>query len=297
MAKSPRFIKNPIQLLNFVSEHGVSRLHAQGYSWFWKSFIPVLEDRSVPHDSEILSNCYYIAGDVCDFNDAPIAAISYYQKALEHDPENSCTHREIARMYWMMGDHTKTIEHSDKALELWPDEEYALKDRVGYDAEKAEAFEPHIEGNPIWRAIEHLAVAMPGEALEFAKKDKTLAGKRVVSHCYGALGDTQKYLETWRNLCEELEEIWFSYKDWFFMGEREHHRPEIWEIWLNSGLNFKGVFDEFEPLLKNKAFMALSTNDSIRTKMEFMYYIRTGDESESTRLKKKYPEFSKVKRT
>jgi len=248
----------------------------------------------VPQDSETLSDCYYIAGDVCDFIAAPKAAIAYYKKALEFNSENCAAHREIARMYWQMGAHSKTIEHSDKALEKWPDDKHALEDRVDFDAERAEAFEPYIEGNPIWRSIEFLAIGEPEKALEFAKKDRSVEGKRVLTHCYGALGDSENYLKSWQNLCGELGVLDFSYADWFFFDDEEHDRPEIWEIWLNSGLKFTGVFHEFLPLVKNKKFASLGTHECLEVCMEFFYYSNSKNTKELDRLKAIYPEFSKM---
>jgi len=291
---TPSNISDVIALLEYVSANGVRSVTYHNYEWFWDQFIAALETASKVNgfDSDLLAGCYYVAGDAFDFTNAPLMAIQYYQKALILDPELAAAYREIARMYERIGDYDKTIEYSDKALAIDPDEPYALGDREGLEArEEMTPYDGFEAGNSIWQAYELLAANNPLGALEILKEPNGVAVLRALAHCYGALGQTEEYLKTWKELCQAVEAIDFSYDDWFFIQDSDHNNSEIWKIWLESDVVFSGNFEQFEGLESNQLYQSYSTNDCIRTVFEYRYFLYSRDEFGLQRMLFKYPQW------
>lgn len=297
MPSTPSHIEDPLELLEYIDEQGVGWLHAQGYEWFWGRYIVALESVAgnteiSSFDLETLADSYYRAGDIFDFMDAPLMAIEYYHKALELDPEMAVAHREIARMYERVGDYEKMIEYSDKALALDPNEPCALQDRDGfYSREETTPYDGFDAGNLVWHTRELLAAKKPDEALMVLKK---LSGDRVLralTHCYGALGQTRNYLNTWEKLCSSVEEIDLTNADWFFMPEHVCDNSEIWKIWLDSQCRFSGFSSYYEELDNNQLFQTYSENEKKRTVFKYYYLFHSGDQFGLQRMLFKYPEW------
>ncbi|MEM9168827.1 MAG: tetratricopeptide repeat protein [Pseudomonadota bacterium] len=123
--------------LEFVRDEGVSGAHAQGYFWFWRKFVPALEQAKASSSvsREMIADCYYVAGDVHDFNDAPRTAIACYHNALKIGPLCGAAHREIASMLGRMGQYDQALAHYDKAISLNPGDRHAVSDRADYIGE------------------------------------------------------------------------------------------------------------------------------------------------------------------
>ncbi|MEM8986808.1 MAG: hypothetical protein AAGC95_08805 [Pseudomonadota bacterium] len=242
----PMKFKTDKELLEFVAKGGVSRAHAQGYFWFWRKFIPALEKAKASSlvSNEMVADCYYVAGDVHDFNEAPKAAIKCYRNALRADPNCGGAYREIANMLGRMGRYDDALAHSDSALSINPDDQYALSDREDYIGESR--LEPsYIEGNAEWIASEYLARAKPRKTLKALRKVKGIRSLRAKAHCYGAMEQSKKYLEAWAEIAKRSDEIRLTYSDWFFMEDAIYDEPGFWEVLLSSKAKFSGVFFRF----------------------------------------------------
>jgi tetratricopeptide (TPR) repeat protein len=287
------------EMLHFVSDKGVSLTHSQGYFWFWRKFMPALDKAmtsgAVSH--ELIADCYYVAGDVHDFNEAPKTAIHCYEQALEFDPEMGAAHREIALMLGRMGKYKKALVHSDKALALNPEDKYALGDRDEYVRENRLSPPLYKKGDCVWAAYEHLAKGNPRAAIKALNTTKGINAKRAMIHCYGALEKTQDYLGAWKDFAASVKELEFTYADWFFMEGDVYAEPDLWEILFSSKVEFKGVFTVFDGLDESERYCSLSTHDKIRLRLEYYVYAQSGDFDGLRRLNKRYPEWVELRDT
>ncbi len=294
----PMKFKSNKEMFHFVADKGVGLTHAQGYHWYWKKLIPAFEKAVRTHKipKKFIADCYYVFGDVHDFNNAPKAAIRCYEEALKVDPEMGTAHREIANMYGQMGDFDRALLHSDKALALLPSDKFAISDRREYIGESnripKELFENQ---NAIWAAYEHLAVNDPSAAIDVLKRKKGWAAKRARIHCYGALRETKKYLDGWKELSKNQDEIEFTHADWFFMCDDVFMEPDLWEILWGSNAKFSGYFTVFEGLDESDLYCSLSSHEKIRLRLEYYCYAQADDSAGLKRLNEKYPEWVELR--
>ncbi len=282
------------KLLFKVLEEGLSWTHSYGYYWFHNIFMPTLE--KVAETSEIsnenLSSCYYIAGDIADANSAPNKALEYYHKALSFNPSCAATYREIANMLCQIGKYDESLEYSDKALALDPHDEHAIGDRYSIFLGGPPLFE---EGNTLWKVCEHLANADPRQALTIVKDMNDVIGLRGKSYCYGALDDTDKYLNTWSKLTQISDEISLELADWFFMPEHIHDSPDIWTILLSSKAEFSGHATVFDSLQNNSTYQAFTDNDRIRLSFQYQKHVVSKNYTALKYLLETYPEWVELK--
>ncbi|MFC2954092.1 tetratricopeptide repeat protein [Marinicaulis aureus] len=286
------------ELLNFVSDGGVPRAHAQGYEWFWTVLTPALNVAAPATQEEMdrLVDCHYVAGDVHDFNNAPLAAIEEYKKALSYDPDHAASYREIACMQERVGDLENALANIEKALELHPDEKCAVTDRECIlDSISDNQFCPRYkDGDICWQAYEALAKADPETALSFLAEPKDVDERRARLCALGALEKHDAYVSGWRKLLGEVSEIEFEQYDWFFIPEAVYEAPVIWKLFLDSGVRFGGVFSDFETLHGNEDYKSLSYDARIRLRMEYYLYDQSGDRAALKKLHNKYPEWSEL---
>jgi tetratricopeptide (TPR) repeat protein len=295
----PMNFESDEEMFHFVSDKGISSTHSQGYFWFWRKFMPALDKATTIGEisHELIAGCYYVAGDVHDFNEAPKAAIRCYEQALEFGPEMGAAHREIASMLGRMGKNKKALVHSDKALALNPKDKHALSDRDKYVRETRLSPPLYKKEDRVWAANEHLAKGNPRAAVKVLKRKKGKRAKRAMIHCYGALEKTQDYLGAWRELAASVKELEFTYADWFFMEDGVYSEPELWEILFSSKAEFKGVFTVFDGLDESERYCSLSTHDKIRLRLEYYVYAQSGDFDGLRRLNKLYPEWVELRDT
>jgi len=302
----PRNLKSDEEVICYIAEHGVSRLDAQGYSWFWNVYIPTLDRviESASVEAETIAENFHVIGDVHDFHEAPRAAISAYKKALEFAPELNAAHREIANMYHRLGFIDAAIHHIDLALALWPDEPYALADRIDILEDKNDP-EPYYENfnPPKALALEALAKQSPNKAIKLLKGTNDPESLRVLTWAFAAADNTEAYLATWKSLLPKIretspkKELCFNYGDFFYMSEDIYGGDEIWNLWKNSGLNFCGVFWDYEGLDDKDApdvsidekFSKLSTFEQIEQKLEYLYLVYSKNLEGLKALQEVYP--------
>ena len=307
----PLKFDNDIDLLNYVSDAGIGSVHIQGYSWFWNEFMPALKRaEGNPHISnEIISDGYYVAGDVHDFNEAPKAAINSYKKSLEFDPLHGEAHREIANMLGHMGRYEEALIHSDRAIEINPDDECAISDRdihtsdvrdlydnKGFIDEKTSNTHIYVQGDMFWQANEYLANADPQKALKLLDGiNDEIVTLRAKTLCYGALGETQKYLNTWSEIADKSTQIDMTYADWFFIETPVYENEDIWHIWLASKAKYTGIFARFDSLSANKNYQSLSLDEGNRLSMMYCAYESSDNKKELNKLYKRFPDWVEVK--
>ena len=113
------------QFLSKTEEKGIVALYNKGYQWVQSNFLPHLNlaDTLLETEVELLADCWYLMGDIYDFNDAPKKAIECYLKALECDEDADGAYREIGLAYQQIGEYAKALEYTDLALAKMPDDE------------------------------------------------------------------------------------------------------------------------------------------------------------------------------
>jgi tetratricopeptide (TPR) repeat protein len=122
---------NQIELIEFIteiSENGVSFAHGKGFEFFRDVLLPNIEKAKKINRKELLADCWYIIGDVYDFNDAPLKAIESYRKAIVFDPNFSSAYREIGNMQEKIGDYSNAIKNIEKAILIEPTDQNLVAD-------------------------------------------------------------------------------------------------------------------------------------------------------------------------
>jgi len=303
----PRNLKTDEDILTYISEHQFPALYRQGYEWFWDVYIPALERGAKKRflSPEIIADNFYTAGDVHDVNDSPRVAISYYKRALEYDPELNAGHREIARMYHRLGFIDAALHHSELALALWPDEKMALADREDIDRDKNDPnayYEKY--DTPLALARDALAQNDAPRAIKLLETSNNLKTLRALTWAYGANRNVSAYLSTWRTLILQLNELNFTFEDFFFMPETVWDEAEIWTIWQKGVSSYSGVFTTYEGLDDDRAeteidvnFKKLSYSQRVAQKIEYCLFCQSGNLSGLKEIHKKYPNWKELKET
>lgn len=295
----PRNLETDEEICLYISEHQGIKAHNQGYEWFWTVYMPALERvaKSGTLEPEIIANNFYGAGDVHDFNNAPKTAISLYKRALEFDPKMSTAHREIAVMNRRLGDFEDAIKHSNIALSMTPDSKFAIADREKIDAEKTEeAVSLTASEVAIAEALEALAQRNPKAAIQTLQGFKDKDSLQTLTWAYGADTNISAYLTTWKILVLQSREIEFHHSDWFFIPEELWYESEIWALWKDNNLTFKGVFMIYEGLDDasyetpiDEAFSKLNESDALAQKIEYIFYCQSENLNGLKSIQVKYP--------
>lgn len=308
----PLNLKTDEEIMDYIDEHQVAGLNAQGYKWFWSIYMPALERVAEANlvDNETIAGNFYAVGDVHDFNQSPSVAISYYKRALDFDPELNAAHREIAQMYHRLGFIDAAIHHSDLALALWPDEKSALEDRVYIDEDKNDPI-PYYERNdtPSARARDALARNNAAQAIKLLEGLDDTESLRTLTWAYGANGDKAEYLLTWETLLVRTQvitshsnasglsedEIWITLADLFFMPHEIWSGPEIWGLWMNFGDVcvsvgvYEGLDDDECDLPTDNNFTKLTLAEQTAQKIEYCFHDRSDNLEGLKSIQTKYP--------
>lgn len=281
------------KLLSQLTKWDLNWIINQGYAWFHETYMPTLEKAasSSQISKEKISDFYYNSGDVADLTNAPNKALEYYHKALDFAPNCSATYREIALIMESLGRNDEALEYSDKALALDPDDDNAVNDRESYFLE-GEPF--YKESDVLWGVCECLANRECDKALAIVKDMNDEIGLRGKSYCYGALGDAEKYLETWLTLTQISGEIFLGHTDWFYIPEDLFSGSDFWTLLLSSQTEFSGFGIFYESLENNAAYKALSTNEKMRLSFLYLKHARSKNYDALRELLKIYPEWQDV---
>lgn len=247
--------KTIINRLVRIAKGGVKDLHVKGYDFVYKKAIPLFEgfQAQTKREQELLSDCYYVLGDVFDFNGAPKAAIRAYQKAVGLDPSNSAAYREIAGMFHWMGDLKQAKRNLSLSLKIDPDEKCANCDMKLLLQDIENGFSPVYKNSDlIWQVNELLASNEPKKAISIITKRRKIQYSLAMARCYGAMGDNHNYIEEWRGILNRDESFPLEYADWFYMPKKIYESPDIWEIFGRLGKRIQeGVFESFDSFYTN----------------------------------------------
>ncbi len=148
------------KLLTKVCKKGIAWTHNQGYNWYSTRLLPAVLD-AVNDDiisKELLSDTWYIIGDIHDFNDAPLKAIESYKNAIKFDPKIASAYREIASMLERIGKFKTALKYINMSLNIDPTENYAIHEKVSILNDiKFKNPSLYKDGDILWGMNEHLA--------------------------------------------------------------------------------------------------------------------------------------------
>ncbi|BDS12869.1 tetratricopeptide repeat protein [Aureispira anguillae] len=282
-----------------VEQDGVAMLHSRGYLWFKSEFLPYLNlaDTLLPDAVELIADCWYLVGDIYDFNGAPLKAVESYKKALEYDDEVDGAYREIANMYEQVGRYTEALKYIDLALERMPDNEELMEDKAVIQDSITYTTEPYLTAeNKAWQYAEQLAAgeieAVIAAIQLLENPDRTML--QCLAQAYGAQGEKALFLETWQKIRTAEGSMNLSYADWFYMPFSIYNSKEIWE-WLKelSTVVKSTAFIDFDSLNEHYGEQ-LDSAEELALICDFQIYRITKNKAALKALAKQYPLWEEV---
>jgi tetratricopeptide (TPR) repeat protein len=283
-----------------VEEDGIALLHSRGYQWFKSEFLPYLNlgDTLLPNELELLADCWYIVGDVHDFNGTPLKAIEGYKKALEYDDEVDGAYREIANMYEQIGQYTEALEYINIAIEKMPEEEELMDERAAIQDSINYTTEPYLtQENKAWTLAEELGEGKSEAVIESvtAMENPEVAVLQCLAKAYGMEMQEEKYLNTWNRILATEGSLTLNYADWFYMPRAIYNSEKTWELIKKLSPRVEeAVFVEFDSLNEHYA-ETLSQEEELNLICDFHVYRLTENEAEMEKLAAKYPLWEEVK--
>jgi tetratricopeptide (TPR) repeat protein len=216
--------------LNWHNSRGIAFVISRGYRWLKDKYLPAvcrLEKAGYNKDRFLLSDCYYMIGDIHDFNECPKAAIKAYQESFDWCPQNASALREIGTMYERMGHYKKASSILMQSFQIDPDDEWVISEYK--DTLDAGGVPLYRKEDICWQARECLAKDRPNSALKLLIKKKTVPARQIMACAYGMLDDTNAAIEQWRKIAKVKDFIEIRYADWFYMADAVWNHAAFWE--------------------------------------------------------------------
>jgi len=287
------------KFLTKTEKEGILSLYGKGYAWLKSDFLPYLElgDDLLPDDGELLADCWYLVGDVFDFNAAPLKAVEYYKKAIACDEEIQGAYREIATMYELVGRYTEALEYLNVAIEKVPDDEMMLEDKAAIEDSINYTTEPFLtEDNLAWKLNEKLAEdgfdAVIKTVSEIEKPEVDVL--QCLARAYGAKDNQEEYLKTWENIKASNSSIVLDHGDWFYMPLAVYDGKEIWQLIKSMAARIEeATFVYFDSLDEHYAD-ALTDVERVSLICDFQIYKATSNHAAIKDLGAKYPNWEEV---
>ncbi|MCH2023494.1 MAG: hypothetical protein MK207_13545 [Saprospiraceae bacterium] len=290
-------------LLDFlvnVENQGVVKLHISGYRWFKSIWLPRLglADLLIPEHAALLADCWYLMGDVYDFNCAPLKAIECYKKAIQYDESIDGAYREIANMYKQIGHYSKALNYINIAIDMMPDnteikaEKEEIQDCINYDVE------PFLtDNNQCWKLNEKLANQEFDFIIQLVSQidNPELNIIQCLARAYGAQANFEKYLETWGQITNSNLTFSLEYADWFYMPDEILNSSEIWQMIKSASgrideANFM-IFDSFTENYGNQ----LTKNQVVNLIADFYIFKANSNKQGIKNLVEKFPLWKELK--
>lgn len=285
--------------LEAVEEDGIATLHSRGYQWFKSEFLPYLNlgDTLLTDEVELLADCWYIVGDVYDFNGTPLKAIESYKKALEYDDEVDGAYREIANMYEQIGAYSEALEYINVAIEKMPDEEELLEERAAIQDSINYTVEPYLtEENQAWVLSEELAEGKSEAVIAtiIAIENPEVAVLQCLAKAYGMEGKEEAYFSTWERILNTEESLSLNYADWFYMPRAIYNSDKTWLLIKQLSPRIEeAIFIEFDSLNEHYA-ETLTQEEELNLICDFHVYRLTENQTELENLAAEYPLWEEV---
>jgi len=285
-----------IAFVNDVSENGVSYAHGKGFEWFKNKLIPYIKEaeQKTPNYNPKIADCWYIVGDIYDFNNAPSKAIESYLKAIELDSSIASAYREIGNMQEQIGEYSNAIQSIEKAIELEPTDENTIADLKNIQKSLEENDEPlYKKDDENWKISELLANENFEKVVEKTNNSNQVIELKYLARAYGGLGLDDNYIETWRKIEALDSDIEIEHADWFYMTDKTYESEHIWNIFkqLNSRIK-SSIFIQSDSL--NKNYSDLTDSKKRELMCDYQIYDNTNNQNELKKLSLQYPKWIEV---
>jgi tetratricopeptide (TPR) repeat protein len=234
------------KLRDYIRWHesrGISWVVAQGFRWFRGDFLPAVvaleRSASNANDRKLLSDAWYVIGDVHDFNEAPRAAMRAYRRSIRWDPKHGESYRELGGMLHRMGRYRPAIQALERAIDLCPEDPYAPSE-LEWARRSAETREAPFDkpGDWKWQARELIGAGRFREAITFVRRHRGVLAHQYLACCYGGLRETVAVVREWQIIAALSGPIALEHIDWFYAGDAAYDRAEFWQALLDCGNRF-----------------------------------------------------------
>lgn len=218
--------------LTWYNLRGITYVISGACLWLKEKYIPAvacLEKGNYKKDHELLSDCYYMLGDIHDFNGCPKAAIKAYQKSLRYNPQYSYSIRELASMNHNIGNYQKAVSLITKAVKLHPEDKYSQMD-YNIIVNSAQDDKPLYQQDDIcWQARELLAREKPKQALKLLQSNSTIDALKTKTCILLIMNENTAALDQFSKLTKTTGLIEFTHFDWFYSTGFIWKSVEYWE--------------------------------------------------------------------
>lgn len=213
------------------NQRGIAHVVSRGYHWLKDKYLPAIkriEEADMNKDRYLLNDCYYMIGDIHDFNDCPKAAIKAYKRSFEFASDNAAALREMGNMYERIGQYKKAVSVLRKSLQIDPDNEFAISDYE--DAIDSGGTPLYQKKDVCWQAREYLAQDKPNSALRLLDKKRSIPALQINACAYGMLNNTGASIEQWHKIASAKGTVEMTYADWFYMTDSVWNNTAFWEL-------------------------------------------------------------------
>lgn len=216
--------------LNWHNQRGIAWVISRGYRWFKEKYLPAihrLEKADFKKDRYLLGWCYYMIGDVHDFNRCPKAAIRAYKTSISLDSNNAAALREMGIMYETIGQYKKAASLLKKAIQIDPEDGFAIADLECLCSEGPPLYDKE---DVYWQAREYLAQDNPKSALKLLANKRNIPARHIRACAYAVLNDKDAVIEQWNKISRVKNKIEVTFSDWFYMTDAVWDNSVFWEI-------------------------------------------------------------------
>jgi len=236
-------IEEARKYLSWAIKQNPSRLHELGHYSYSKKLIPMiklLEKNGNNKDNSLIGYAYYAVGDIHDFNNAPLQAMSAYKKSLSFLPNDFATLREIGTVLNETGQYLKAKKFLEKSLMADPYDKYTMQElSCCFDNISNNKPPLYQEEDIFWQARERLAQSKFGDVLSLLNKNKEIEAAQYRACAYSGLDNCDGVLSEWESIGSRNENIRLWYPDWYFLKHTVWNSSSFWQILLKSVNNFK----------------------------------------------------------
>lgn len=288
---------NNKKIIKKVAKKGVAWTHGKGYHWFNDKLLPIISNNIEIIDKQLLSDFWYVIGDVYDLNSSPQIAIKAYKKSIKYDPDHGEAFRELANMYQNIGDIKMAFKYINKALELIPNDEHSKIDKELITDEIDDPDYPYYSQDLLeLQCNELLAENSYTLVLEKLKHKRRINYRKLKARAYGANKELKSYLHEWLLIVKHNETVEFEYADWFYMPDEIYYSNQFWEIlYEKKGIELKGFLPNFSSLYKNYK-TSIDTKEMKQLVILSIILKNSNNEVALSQLSKKFPKWKELKK-
>jgi tetratricopeptide (TPR) repeat protein len=285
-----------IEFLNEISENGVSYAHGKGYEFFKDILLPNIMDAEHHIDEkQLIADCWYIIGDIYDFNGAPLKAIESYRKAIQFDPEIASAYREMGNIQVRIGEYENAVSNIKKAIKIDAIDKYAVEDLKDAENSLRNNNKPlYTKDDFNWKLAELLANQSFEDIIKLTEKSTQISELKKRASAFGGLFENENFLAVWKKIEHSKLELEIEYCDWFYMPDKVYESDTIWRIFkqLNSRIK-SSIFIQSNSLIE--FYKELSDSDRRELMCDFQIYDNTNNADGLSKLRLKYPNWEEVK--